>query len=323
MSDNPVQQDNQRGALLCMVFGMVLVTLQDSTVKWLSDDYSLYQIVLCRAVVAIGVIIAIMLYEGGLHHMRTSHPWMLLGRGFIMVIANLFFFMGVVALPIAEAMAILFVSPLIITVLAIPLLGEKVGGWRWMAVVAGFIGVIIMLRPGEGTWRYAAIFPVIAACAYATVQMIARRMRFSEKASTMAFYLQVMFLCTSIIAGLWFGDGRYGGGSDPSLAFVFRAWAWPDLNDALIMLAGGFLVGTGNYLLTQAYRLGEASSVAPFEYVALPMAMFWGFIMWGDWPDTVAFAGMALIVGSGLFVFYRETVRKRPVVTKRPMLRGR
>ena len=139
----------------------------------------------------------------------------------------------------------------------------------------------------------------------------------------MSFYLQACFIVVSVFAGMSFGDGRFSGTEDPSLNFLLRAWSWPTVADAGLFVACGVLIGAGNYLMTQAYRTGEATLVAPFEYVALPMAVLWGYAIWNDWPDIYAFAGILLIAGSGLFVFYRETRRGRAVAVDRPVPRGR
>jgi drug/metabolite transporter (DMT)-like permease len=94
--------------------------------------------------------------------------------------------------------------------------------------------------------------------------------------------------------------------------FLLRAWRWPDGADFAVMVAIGCMSGVGGYLLSQAYRMSEAALVAPFEYAALPLAVFWSVVVWGDWPDTLAWTGIALIAGAGLYVFFRETMLVRP-----------
>ena len=121
--------------------------------------------------------------------------------------------------------------------------------------------------------------------------------------------MHICFIAVGAVFGLVAGDGRFATGSHPSLDFLLRAWVWPGVFDAFLMLSCGFLIAVAGYLLAQAYRLAEATLLAPFEYTALAFAVLWGVLWWGDWPDATAFLGIALIAGSGLFVFYRETLR--------------
>jgi drug/metabolite transporter (DMT)-like permease len=104
--------------------------------------------------------------------------------------------------------------------------------------------------------------------------------------------------------------------------FLLRAWVWPNVTDASIMLGLGVLSATGGYLISQGYRLSEAGLVAPFEYTALPLAVFWSVLLWGDWPDATAWVGIALICGAGLYVFYRESALGQKIALRRPMPRN-
>ena len=143
------------------------------------------------------------------------------------------------------------------------------------------------------------------------MQIITRRLGTTERASTIAFYAQAGFIFTSVAVGMVAGDGRFAPEDNVSLAFLLRAWTLPSLGDAALFLAIGVFNGIGGYLMSQAYRISRPSVIAPFEYVALPMAVMWGVVFFGDWPDSITYAGMALICGSGLYVVHRETVLAR------------
>ena len=207
--------------------------------------------------------------------------------------------------------------------MSIPILGEKVGPRRLAAVLVGLVGVIVVMRPGQGVFQWVALLPVVAALSYASMQMLSRKLGATDRASTMAFYIQVTFITVSLAIGLGIGDGRFAGTDNSSLDFLLRAWRVPEAKDIWLFVWCGISSGFGGYLLGQAYRLGEAAIVAPFEYVALPLAVAWGYLVWGDLPDRTAFAGMALILGSGLYVLYRENVRGRPRVSEKSMPRNR
>ena len=309
--------------IVCVMGAVTAFTTQDMTVKWLSESYPLHQITLFRAAIAMAIIVGVFMpLEGGWRHLRTRRPGLHLLRGFAVVVANMCFFTGLVTLPLGEATAIFFVAPLLITALSVVFLGEQVGARRWLAVLVGLTGVVVMMRPGTETFQLAALLPLAAALAYASLQIMTRKLGMAEKASTMSFYIQIVFIAVSTTIGLIVGDGRYVSG-DAHLDFLLRAWSWPDLPGLGVLLVIGVLSAIGSYLVSQAYRISEAALVAPFEYVAIPMAVFWSALVWGDWPDAIAWSGIALIGGAGLYVFYRETVRGRLNALRRPMPRNR
>ena len=303
--------DHRILGIACVVGAVTLFVLQDALVKWLSGGYPLHEIVLVRAASAIAVTLFMMRLEGGIHLLRTRRIGLHLARSGLLVVANCAFYTALAAMAIAEATSIFFVAPLLITALSALLLHDTVGLRRWAAVCVGLAGVVVMLRPGEGVLRLVALLPIVAASAYALMQILTRRLGASERASTIAFYSQAGFIAASVAIGLVAGDGRFATEDDPSLAFLLRAWTVPSARDAALFLAVGVLNGFGGYLMSQAYRISRPSAIAPFEYVALPMAVMWGVVFFGDWPDLVTWAGMALICSSGLYVLHRETVLAR------------
>lgn len=303
--------------IICILVGAVFFTANDSTIKWLSGDYPLHEIVLIRAFVALGFTLIIVQFEGGLGILKVRRPWLHILRGLLVMCANMGFFLGLATLPIADTTALFFVSPLLITALAIPLLGERVGPLRWAAIAVGFLGVIVMVRPGSGIVQMTALLPLGAALAYALMQMMTRKLGVRDKASTLAFYVHVTYIFVSTVIGLVAGDGRFSDGSDPTVDFLFRAWVVPTNGDLMVMALAGFLVAMAGYLVSQAYRLSEAAVVAPFEYISLPLAVFWGWQLWGHLPDLISVLGMTMIAGGGLFVFYRETMRGRSLAGRR------
>ena len=297
---------NNAGGIYCIVIGMAVITAQDAAVKWLSTDYALHQIMLTRAVIGLGVALAILRVEGGLHLLRTRHPGWHVVRGLLLIVASIALLLAIAAMPLAEAVAIFFVAPLVITGLSVPVLGERVGIRRWAAVLVGLVGVIVMTRPGAELFNWIALLPVVAAVCYASMQMITRRLGTTDSAGSMTFSMQAMMIIFSLAIGLSIGDGRFAGSGSANLDFLLRAWIWPETGDLWLFAWCGFASGISSYFMSQAYRLGTAAAVAPFEYVALPMAMAWGFALWGDWPDSTAFAGMALILGAGIYTLRRE-----------------
>ena len=194
---------------------------------------------------------------------------------------------------------------------------------RWIAVGVGLAGVVIVIRPGGSAFQAAALLPLFAAFAYALLQITTRKLGTVDKASTMAFYMQLSFVVFSGCMGLAFGDGRFGDTGSENLDFLLRAWVWPSWSDLALLGTLGAIISTGGFLVSKAYRGSEAGLIAPFEYVAMPIAIFWGVVIWGDWPDGLAWLGIALIAGAGFFVFYREAMQGRMLRWKAPLRRGR
>lgn len=296
-----------RVGMACAAGAAMLFSSNDMLIKLLSGGYPLHQIVFIRSIIGVLILtIVIAPLEGAPASLRTTRAPLHLLRGLFVVLANLTFFTALAALPLAEATAIFFIAPLLITGFSVVFLGEMVGPRRWIAVAVGFIGVLAVMRPTSAGFQAASALPLLAAVFYAGLHVMTRKLGLAERASTMALYIQIVFFFTAGAFGLVAGDGGFAGGDHPSLRFLFSAWAVPDLQDALVIGAVGVLSGMGAYTITQAYRLGEAALIAPFEYLSLIMSIFWGFAIWGDLPDFWGWIGISLILGAGLFVAFRE-----------------
>ncbi|MDN5786679.1 DMT family transporter [Pseudorhodobacter sp.] len=283
-------------------------SINDTSIKFLSGGYALHQIVLIRTMIGLGVLSALVLpFHGGLAAFRTRRLGLHLTRGAFVITSNFCYFLGLAALPLAEAAALFFVAPLLITALSVPMLGEKVGPRRWVAVGVGLLGVVIILRPGAGIFQLATLLPLFAAFCYAMLQMLTRRMSGTESSITLTLYIQLSFAVTCIISGLVLGSGQFAGQADPSLAFLTREWFWPAMADWPVLVIIGLSSVIGSLMITNAYRTCEAAVVAPFEYIAMPLAITFGLVVFDEWPDAWAWLGMALICGAGLYVVWRET----------------
>jgi len=294
--------------ILCVLGGTAWLSVNDMAIKHLSADYALHQVILIRAVIGMVLLAGIVAaMRSGFGQVRTRRPGAHLLRVGLVLVSNVTFFVGLAALPLADAIAIAFVAPLFVTALSVVILGERVGPRRWAAVAAGMLGVLIMARPGAGAIQPAAILVMVSALCYAGTHMMTRRMRDTESAVTLNFYVQVGFIAISLAMGLAFGDGRLAGTGDASLDFLFRGWHWPAPSDWPYFAGTALSVTLGGVLVSQAYRLNEAALVAPFEYMAMPLAIFWGAVMFGTWPTGQGWVGIALICGAGLYTLWRET----------------
>ncbi len=309
MSAHP--KSNTTGILLALGGGITL-SMNDLAIKALSGSYALHQVILIRAFIGMALVLGVMAWSaGGLRQIRTRRIGAHAVRVSIVMVSNVTYFVGLSLMPLADAVAVAFIAPLFVTLMSAVLLREHVGPRRWAAVAVGLLGVIIMTRPGEGIIQPAAILVLISAFCYASSHMMTRRMRDTESAMTLNFYVQCGFILVSTSFGLFVGDGHLAQAPGSTWEFLFRPWHWPPVGDWWAFAATGLAVGIGGLMMSQAYRTTEAALVAPFEYVGMPMAIFWGVVVFGTWPDETAWAGIALICGAGLYTLWRETVRRK------------
>ncbi|MEM6727033.1 MAG: DMT family transporter [Pseudomonadota bacterium] len=296
----------QFGAL-CATLATTMFAVNDSTIKFLSGAYPLHEIVLFRSLFGLAIASLIIFpFAGGWRVIRTKRLGLHILRALLVVSANMTFFLGLAVLPLADAVAIFFVSPLLITVFSVVFLRERVGPWRWGAVVVGFIGVLIVQRPGTDAFQLASLLPILAATFYAGLHMMTRFLGRTESAATMTHYIQLTFIVVSLAFLVAVGDGRFGEQQNASLAFLLRAWVVPDPSDWALFALIGLSTGLGGYFISQAYKVAEAAVVAPFEYLALPIAIAMGFLVFGEVPRASTFLGIALILAAGLFIIWRE-----------------
>lgn len=302
-----------------VIFGILCISVNDLLIKQLSGAYPLHQSVFLRSGIGILFSLVLVQLEGGVSILKTRHPWQHLLRGLLIVVANMTYFAALAALPLADATALFFAAPLFITLLSIPILGEKVGPLRMGAVLVGFIGVVIMQRPWAESDaldvpRIVLLLPVVAAVTYALNQLMTRKLGVEAKASAMAVYIQATFIVVSLGFYVVAGDGRFAEGqTNESLIFLLRAWTWPTAADWPYFIGLGVNSAAIGYCLSQAYRLADAATIAPYEYLGLPLAVFWGWAVFADLPEWEVWLGMALILGAGLFVFLREQQKSRAV----------
>lgn len=300
----------QSQAIGFILVGMVCITINDALIKYLSSDYPLHQMVFIRSALALSISFVFLHLEGGLPRLRTDRLGLHALRAGLVVVANMTFFAALSVMPLGAATALFFVAPLFISLLAIPVLGETIGRPRLIAIGVGMLGVVVMMAPGVdwgGIERWNLLLPVVAAACYAGMQVLTRKLGSASVASAMAIYLQGMFIVVSLGFFAVAGNGRFEDDVDnDALVFLLRAWVWPPAADIWRFAVLGLMTGVIGYSLSQAYRLGTASVVASYEYVALPLAVLWGWLVFGEIPQAVVWLGMTMIAAAGLYVFARE-----------------
>jgi drug/metabolite transporter (DMT)-like permease len=298
-----------------LMLGIFVFSLQDVILKGMSGIYPLTEAIAIRSCAAIVILAVYVGVTDGWRQLVPEHLGGLLLRGAILMVAYSGYYMAFPAMKLAEVVTLFFVAPLFITALAHPFLGEKVGLGHWMAVLAGFIGVLVTYWPsldlfggsraaGAG-FNWALLLPVIAALAYAISQLMARRMATQATASVMGLYQSVMYLLGALGLAAIFALGDFPKtGLHPSLAFLMRDWVFHGWGDILLLAACGPIAAVATVLLSQAYRMAEANFVASFEYSAMTWAVGWGFLVWGEVPDLYMAVGAVLIVAAGLYMLF-------------------
>lgn len=296
---NPSAHRNLLG-IACLCIGVAIFSTQDAIIKGISGDYAVTQAMVTRSLVALPILGIFVRWEGGLRQLLSPRFWMLTLRGFILLLAYTTYYIAFPALPLADAIALFFTAPLMITFLAVPILHERVALKEWIAAGIGFVGVLVMLRPGSGLFEPAALLSLASAFFYAISAIVARKLGVEEKASVMAFYQNIVFLLGAGLMALCFAGLGIEKAAHPSLEFLVRPWTWPTLRDFLLMGACGVIAAVAMSLLTNAYRLAQASLVSVFEYTGMLWTPLWGYFFFAEVPTWGTVIGALLIAAAGI-----------------------
>jgi drug/metabolite transporter (DMT)-like permease len=271
-----------------MLASVTLTPVMEGIAKVLSARYPLVEIVWARNLFHFLVLLPLVLHWHGAMVFRPPRPGLQVARGIILLVDTLMFFWAIALIPLADAKALFFVFPLFLTALAAIVLGEKLNRRRAGALLIGFAGALLIMRPGFHSIEWGQILAIGAAFAYALYLMMTRRLALeAPPLVTLAFAGLVGAVVTSLL-----------------LPFV---WVTPSLSDALLMIAMGALGGFGHFLLVMAFRSSEASLLAPLGYGEIVAAVLFGYLVFGDFPITITWIGIAVIVAGGLMLLnYRR-----------------
>lgn len=292
--------------ILFLISAAFVISIQNIVIKWIGGDYSALEIVALRSMLALPATLIFYRYEGQSGLPKTKNRMQQYGRGLLLFLSYTTFMMGLAALPLAEIEAIRFSGPLMITALSVFLLGEKVGPRRWVALLIGFLGVLLVVRPGSASFNLGSIFILLSVLTYALMVILTRKLQNNDSSATMAYFSSQVYLVLAVLlAPLPLLVGEIAN-PHPSIAFVLRPWIMPNFVDFLIMSGLGLIWAAWMYLMSRAYSLAEASVAAPFEYVSLPINILWGFLIWQEIPTWLTLGGAALTLASGLYVVYHE-----------------
>jgi drug/metabolite transporter (DMT)-like permease len=299
--------------IVSLCLGVFVFSTQDAIIKAVSTDYAVTQAIVTRSLVAFPILLLFVRWEGGLRRIFSAHFWALSFRGLILLIAYTSYYLAFPALPLAEAIVLFFTAPFLVTFLASPILGERLRLKAIVALIVGFAGVLVILRPGFGFFEPAALLSLLSAVTYALAMLFARKLGVSEPASVMAFYQNGVYFLGAAAMALAFHLAGWTTAEHPSLAFLVRPWVWPDLVGLTMMAACGVIAAVAMSLLTHAYRMADASLVTVFEYTGMIWGPLWGFLFFAEVPPATTFVGMLLIMAAGLIVLLQPRLPARPV----------
>ena len=272
---------------------MMMFSATDGAAKYLSSDIAPQQIIFLRFVIVLILILLFCIYRGQWNILKTTQPTLQILRGLLLAVCSLIFYFALKHLPLELCAAIGFVSPLFVTALSIPFLGERVGLRRWIAVLIGLLSVLMILRPGGVSFQLAMLLPLGSSLCWAMALVLTRLMRGSEQALTV--------LAWSSLVGV-----------TAVFPLVWPVWVTPNASQWTILILLGVFNGLGQYLVIRAFMLASASLLAPFSYSIIIWSMLIGLIIFNSFPDGITLVGTAILIAAGLYIWHREKVTNTP-----------
>lgn len=269
-----------------MVLAMLLFSINDALGKWLAATYTVAQILLFRSLAASVVLVPVLGRQGMREATRLSRPVVQALRIFFAVAETICFYAAVSLLPLADAVTYYLAGPIYVTLIAAVFLKERVGWRRWTAVLIGFVGVLLALQPSTSVFGWHALIAFIGSVSYALVMIFTRMLRDTSDSVLAAW---------QIWAGLLFG-----------ILTVWIGWVPINLNDGLLVGLLGIVALGAIVCVNRSLRLAPASAVVPYQYTLIVWAVVFGYVVFGDVPDILTIVGGIIIVGAGLFIFFRE-----------------
>lgn len=280
-------------AIVMMVAAAGILTVNDAIAKWLTERYPVGQVLALRGILVVALVFGWAVASGRLPALRVRSWPLNLTRGGLMALSTFLFVTSLSLMPIADAIAISFAGPIFATALAALLLAEPVGWRRWSAVAVGFAGVVVMVRPTPEMFRMVALIPILAAFIGALRDIVTRKMGTGGEST-----LMVLIVSTSVVA--------FAG-----LLTLPFGWVEPTAAELGLFVLTSALVAVAQGLMIESLKYGEVGLVGPFKYTSLLWALVLGLLVWGDVPGLWTLAGATLVVASGLYIWYRETVVRR------------
>ena len=310
---------NSTKGILLIIIGMSVFSIQDVLIKYLSELTSVFQIFFVRSLVGILFISLYLSLTKQKIIFKSQYPVLTLIRVTLFFSAFLAFYVSLTSLSLAVANTLFFTSPFFITIFSMIFLKEKIGIRRWLAIVFGFIGVVIVMNPKIGNFNLYYLLPVYCALCYALSMIIIKITSNKDSVYSQIFHLYISALILSSLISLFIGDGSFNNYENSALRFLLREWQLSYNENTLILFCIGIAGGIGFFCIHQAYRISSPPTIAPFEYIIIIWSLLLGWIIFEDTVNLRNIIGIFIIVTSGLYVFFRENVRKSHISIDEPL----
>jgi len=310
-------QNNSKGILFILI-GMALFSMQDALIKFIYEDSALYELYFGRTFVALILLIGYLKLSKQKINLTTHYPFLTILRVICFFFGFSFFYISLTYMSLAMANALFFSSPFFVSILATIVLKEKVGIRRWSAILIGFLGVYIVLNPDFNNFNYMKLAPVACALCYSISMTITKITSHKDNVYTQMIHLYFGAILISILFFIFTGDGQFNTSSDPTFQFIFREWftnpsfTWP------FIITMGFIGAFAFYFILNAYSIASPSVVSLYEYSLIIWSILTGFILFNNIPTTRTFIGVSIIIGAGIYIYFREKIKDQMIVTDTP-----
>ena len=314
-------KENTPKAIILIIIGMSAVAFQDTLIKYISSETNIFLILLFRALLGIIFLSIFLKIKKEPLIFKTNYPVLTIIRVLLFYSAFILYFFSLTKLSLATAVTLFFVSPFFITILSMIFLNETIGFRRWLALIIGFIGVILVMDPKINNFNIYATFPVICAFFYALTMIIQKKTSLEDSLYSQILHIYIGATIGSIMIGYVIGNGIYYDSSNDDFQFIFRAWSLNNIN----IIFSLFFIGISGFVaflcIFQAYRIGSPPSIAPFEYILIVWSLILSWIIWHETLNFKGYIGLSCIVFGGVYTLIRERKKHVQITIDKPIRR--
>ena len=313
-----MKSKNTQGILL-IILGMFIFAIQDSLVKYIYYNISLYEMYLVRTLTSFLIVVFFLKITKKPIIFKTHYPLLTTARVILFFFGFSSFYISLTVMPLVTATALFFVTPFLITIFAKFFLKEQIGPRRWLAVIIGFVGVYIILNPNFSNFDYLSLTPIFCAFCYSLSMIIIKKTSEKDSVYTQTFTFYFGAIIISLIFYFIIGDGQYNTTDHPAFQFIFREWFTSLETSMLIMIVTGLTASVAFLLLFTAYRIASPAVISPFEYSIIIWSSLSGWFFFNEIPNLKTIIGIFLIVCGGIYIFIREKAQDQSIVTEKPL----